>query len=68
MIQSALILYFVNQLSSSDERQALHSIMKDLVALQMTRRQPLLPYDNGKPKTPAQANRQVQRQRITTCI
>ncbi|KAE8283488.1 Mitogen-activated protein kinase kinase kinase 3 [Larimichthys crocea] len=41
-----------------NERQALHSIMKDLVALQMTRRQPVLSYDSGKPKTPAQANRQ----------
>uniref|UniRef100_A0A3Q0RGJ4 Mitogen-activated protein kinase kinase kinase 3 n=1 Tax=Amphilophus citrinellus TaxID=61819 RepID=A0A3Q0RGJ4_AMPCI len=48
-----------------DERQALHSIMKDLVALQMTRRQPVLSYDSGKPKTPAQANRQVQHQSIT---
>ncbi|CAL8288203.1 unnamed protein product [Boreogadus saida] len=37
----------------SDERQALHSIMKDLVALQMTRRQPS--YDTGKPKTPGPA-------------
>ncbi|KAG7272648.1 hypothetical protein CRUP_008476 [Coryphaenoides rupestris] len=37
-----------------NERQALHSIMKDLVALQMTRRQPgSSPYDPGKPKTPA---------------
>ncbi|XP_029363427.1 mitogen-activated protein kinase kinase kinase 3 isoform X2 [Echeneis naucrates] len=41
-----------------NERQALHSIMKDLVALQMTRRQPVLTYDNIKPKTPAQTNRQ----------
>ncbi|XP_044037711.1 mitogen-activated protein kinase kinase kinase 3 isoform X2 [Siniperca chuatsi] len=41
-----------------NERQALHSIMKDLVALQMTRRQPVLSYDSGKPKTPSQANRQ----------
>ncbi|KAM9745657.1 mitogen-activated protein kinase kinase kinase 3 [Menidia menidia] len=41
-----------------NERQALHSIMKDLVALQMTRRQPSVSYDNGKPKTPTQANRQ----------
>ncbi|KAM8845906.1 LOW QUALITY PROTEIN: mitogen-activated protein kinase kinase kinase 3 [Spinachia spinachia] len=41
-----------------NERQALHSIMKDLVALQMTRRQPVLPYDSSKAKTPAQANRQ----------
>ncbi|XP_019752890.1 mitogen-activated protein kinase kinase kinase 3 [Hippocampus comes] len=43
-----------------NERQALHSIMKDLVALQMTRRQPIVPYDSGgsKFKTPAQANRQ----------
>uniref|UniRef100_A0A3B4VM82 Mitogen-activated protein kinase kinase kinase 3 n=1 Tax=Seriola dumerili TaxID=41447 RepID=A0A3B4VM82_SERDU len=32
--------------------------MKDLVALQMTRRQPVLSYDNSKPKTPAQTNRQ----------
>uniref|UniRef100_A0A3P8R587 Mitogen-activated protein kinase kinase kinase 3 n=1 Tax=Astatotilapia calliptera TaxID=8154 RepID=A0A3P8R587_ASTCA len=47
-----------------DERQALHSIMKDLVALQMTRRQPVLSHDSGKPKTPAQANRQVQHQSI----
>lgn len=35
--------------------------MKDLVALQMTRRQPLAPYDSGKAKIPAQANRQVSR-------
>uniref|UniRef100_A0A7N6A612 Mitogen-activated protein kinase kinase kinase 3 n=1 Tax=Anabas testudineus TaxID=64144 RepID=A0A7N6A612_ANATE len=41
-----------------NERQALHSIMKDLVALQMTRRQPVLPFDCGKPKTQAQTNRQ----------
>uniref|UniRef100_A0AAZ3RJI5 Protein kinase domain-containing protein n=1 Tax=Oncorhynchus tshawytscha TaxID=74940 RepID=A0AAZ3RJI5_ONCTS len=44
-----------------NERQALHSIMKDLVALQMTRRQPGPPYDTGKPKTlpnPAPAKRQ----------
>ncbi|XP_037834616.1 mitogen-activated protein kinase kinase kinase 3 [Kryptolebias marmoratus] len=42
-----------------NERQALHSIMKDLVALQMTRRQPVFSYDSGKPKTAAaQANRQ----------
>lgn len=34
--------------------------MKDLVALQMTRRQPVLPYDSGKPKALAQANRQVR--------
>ncbi|RXN31777.1 mitogen-activated kinase kinase kinase 3 [Labeo rohita] len=33
-----------------DERQALHSIMKDLVALQMTRRQPASTYDTAKPK------------------
>uniref|UniRef100_A0A8C2ZTF1 Mitogen-activated protein kinase kinase kinase 3 n=1 Tax=Cyclopterus lumpus TaxID=8103 RepID=A0A8C2ZTF1_CYCLU len=32
--------------------------MKDLVALQMTRRQPVLSYDSSKPKTLAQANRQ----------
>uniref|UniRef100_A0A672YJT0 Protein kinase domain-containing protein n=1 Tax=Sphaeramia orbicularis TaxID=375764 RepID=A0A672YJT0_9TELE len=32
--------------------------MKDLVALQMTRRQPVSTYDGGKAKTPAQANRQ----------
>lgn len=43
-----------------DERQALHSIMKDLVALQMTRRQPAAPCDSSKPKSAAQANRQVQ--------
>ncbi|KAK7940587.1 hypothetical protein WMY93_003913 [Mugilogobius chulae] len=41
-----------------NERQALHSIMKDLVALQMTRRQPILSYDVEKPKPPAQVNRQ----------
>ncbi|MED6250868.1 hypothetical protein ATANTOWER_013484, partial [Ataeniobius toweri] len=41
-----------------NERQALHSIMKDLVALQMTRRQPVFTHDSGKPKTSAQANRQ----------
>ncbi|XP_050955514.1 mitogen-activated protein kinase kinase kinase 3 [Labeo rohita] len=33
-----------------NERQALHSIMKDLVALQMTRRQPASTYDTAKPK------------------
>lgn len=43
-----------------DERQALHSIMKDLVALQMTRRQPVLSYDSGKAKTPVPVNRQVR--------
>uniref|UniRef100_A0A3B3U3Q6 Mitogen-activated protein kinase kinase kinase 3 n=1 Tax=Poecilia latipinna TaxID=48699 RepID=A0A3B3U3Q6_9TELE len=32
--------------------------MKDLVALQMTRRQPVFSYDSGKPKTSTQANRQ----------
>ncbi|XP_011602590.2 mitogen-activated protein kinase kinase kinase 3 isoform X1 [Takifugu rubripes] len=41
-----------------NERQALHSIMKDLVALQMTRRQPVAPYDSSKPKSATQANRQ----------
>nr|XP_015804278.2 mitogen-activated protein kinase kinase kinase 3 isoform X2 [Nothobranchius furzeri] len=41
-----------------NERQALHSIMKDLVALQMTRRQPVFSYDSSKPKAPAQASRQ----------
>ncbi|KAM6905041.1 mitogen-activated protein kinase kinase kinase 3 isoform 2-T2 [Xenentodon cancila] len=41
-----------------NERQALHSIMKDLVALQMTRRQSMLPHDSGKPKTSTPANRQ----------
>lgn len=41
-----------------NERQALHSIMKDLVALQMTRRQPILSYDNCKTKSPASVNRQ----------
>lgn len=41
-----------------NERQALHSIMKDLVALQMTRRQPILPFDNCKAKSPAPVNRQ----------
>ncbi|KAJ8284324.1 hypothetical protein COCON_G00031740 [Conger conger] len=41
-----------------NERQALHSIMKDLVALQMTRRQPLPGYDVGKPKTASPPNRQ----------
>ncbi|XP_016302513.1 mitogen-activated protein kinase kinase kinase 3-like [Sinocyclocheilus anshuiensis] len=33
-----------------NERQALHSIMKDLVALQMTRRQTASTYDTAKPK------------------
>ncbi|XP_016124610.1 mitogen-activated protein kinase kinase kinase 3-like [Sinocyclocheilus grahami] len=33
-----------------NERQALHSIMKDLVALQMTRRQSASTYDTAKPK------------------
>lgn len=32
--------------------------MKDLVALQMTRRQPVLSYDSGKAKTPVPVNRQ----------
>ncbi|XP_030649544.1 mitogen-activated protein kinase kinase kinase 3 [Chanos chanos] len=41
-----------------NERQALHSIMKDLVALQMTRRQPVSPYDTAKPKPASTANRQ----------
>lgn len=39
--------------------------MKDLVALQMTRRQPVLSYDSNKPKIPAQANRQVRYNHIT---
>uniref|UniRef100_A0A8C6NI24 Mitogen-activated protein kinase kinase kinase 3 n=1 Tax=Nothobranchius furzeri TaxID=105023 RepID=A0A8C6NI24_NOTFU len=34
--------------------------MKDLVALQMTRRQPVFSYDSSKPKAPAQASRQVE--------
>uniref|UniRef100_A0A672HCE2 Protein kinase domain-containing protein n=1 Tax=Salarias fasciatus TaxID=181472 RepID=A0A672HCE2_SALFA len=34
--------------------------MKDLVALQMTRRQPVLSYDSGKAKTAAPTNRQVK--------
>uniref|UniRef100_A0A3B3CKV7 Mitogen-activated protein kinase kinase kinase 3 n=1 Tax=Oryzias melastigma TaxID=30732 RepID=A0A3B3CKV7_ORYME len=38
--------------------------MKDLVALQMTRRQPVMSYDSGKPKTLTQANRQVTRRTI----
>lgn len=33
--------------------------MKDLVALQMTRRQPAAPYDGSKPKSAAGANRKV---------
>ncbi|MFT7814763.1 mitogen-activated protein kinase kinase kinase 3-like isoform X1 [Arapaima gigas] len=33
-----------------DEEQALHSIMKDLVALQMTRRQPVLGFSAGRLK------------------
>ncbi|XP_027016912.1 mitogen-activated protein kinase kinase kinase 3 [Tachysurus fulvidraco] len=44
-----------------NERQALHSIMKDLVALQMTRRQPVPAYDMAKTKpanTTSMANRQ----------
>lgn len=44
-----------------NERQALHSIMKDLVALQMTRRQPMPAYDMAKAKpanTASTANRQ----------
>lgn len=41
-----------------NERQALHSIMKDLVALQMTRRQPLVAYDNCKTKPSANLSRQ----------
>lgn len=41
-----------------NERQALHSIMKDLVALQMTRRQPILSYDNCKTKSSPPVNRQ----------
>ncbi|KAI5629437.1 mitogen-activated protein kinase kinase kinase 3, partial [Silurus asotus] len=39
-----------------DERQALHSIMKDLVALQMTRRQPVPTYDTAKAKPASTAN------------
>ncbi|XP_036445576.1 mitogen-activated protein kinase kinase kinase 3 [Colossoma macropomum] len=44
-----------------NERQALHSIMKDLVALQMTRRQPMSTYDTAKAKpvnTASTTNRQ----------
>lgn len=33
--------------------------MKDLVALQMTRRQPAAPCDGGKPESAAGANRKV---------
>lgn len=40
--------------------------MKDLVALQMTRRQPSAPYDSSKPKSAAQANRQVSASQIRT--
>ncbi|TRY98966.1 hypothetical protein DNTS_001234 [Danionella cerebrum] len=40
-----------------DERQALHSIMKDLVALQMTRRQPTSSYDMVKTKPVNSSNR-----------
>lgn len=39
-----------NYTAKMNERQALHSIMKDLVALQMTRRQPSTTYDTAKPK------------------
>ncbi|KAG7459766.1 hypothetical protein MATL_G00214220 [Megalops atlanticus] len=41
-----------------DERQALHSIMKDLVALQMTRRQPVVSHDTGQPKAATSPSRQ----------
>ncbi|XP_028842856.1 mitogen-activated protein kinase kinase kinase 3 [Denticeps clupeoides] len=41
-----------------NERQALHSIMKDLVALQMTRRQLPPSYDTAKPKPAGTNNRQ----------
>ncbi|KAK3552555.1 hypothetical protein QTP86_014852 [Hemibagrus guttatus] len=44
-----------------NERQALHSIMKDLVALQMTRRQPVPAYDMAKSK-PANAASMANRQ------
>ncbi|KPP66167.1 mitogen-activated protein kinase kinase kinase 3-like [Scleropages formosus] len=45
-------------LIAADERQALHSIMKDLVALQMTRRQVQPSFDTGKTKPVSSANRQ----------
>lgn len=52
--------------SCADERQALHSIMKDLVALQMTRRQPVTSHDSGKAKAAAHGSRQVSRRH--TCL
>uniref|UniRef100_A0A8B9J600 Mitogen-activated protein kinase kinase kinase 3 n=1 Tax=Astyanax mexicanus TaxID=7994 RepID=A0A8B9J600_ASTMX len=55
---------------SVDERQALHSIMKDLVALQMTRRQPMSAYDTAKAKpvsTASTTNRQVTYRILMFC-
>lgn len=40
--------------------------MKDLVALQMTRRQPVMSHDSGKPKAAAHGSRQVSRRH--TCL
>ncbi|KAK6470345.1 mitogen-activated protein kinase kinase kinase 3 [Huso huso] len=41
-----------------DEQEALHSIMKDLVALQMGRRHRLSGYDSVKSKAPSHSNKQ----------
>ncbi|RXM32583.1 Mitogen-activated protein kinase kinase kinase 3 [Acipenser ruthenus] len=43
-----------------DEQQALHSIMKDLVALQMGRRHRLSGYDSVKSKAPSHSNKQSE--------
>ncbi|MGH0141819.1 UNVERIFIED_CONTAM: hypothetical protein FKN15_005346 [Acipenser sinensis] len=42
----------------NDEQEALHSIMKDLVALQMGRRHRLSGYDSVKSKAPSHSNKQ----------
>lgn len=45
--------------SMADEQEALNSIMKDLVALQMSRRHRLTGFDTMKNKDTAHSNKQV---------
>lgn len=50
----------------TDEQEALKSIMKDLVALQMSRRHRLPGYDTMKNKDAAHSNKQVMGQLVNT--
>jgi len=51
----------------TDEQEALKSIMKDLVALQMSRRHRLTGYDTMKNKDSAHSNKQVIGRLPSTC-